>query len=84
LPTELKKIINILTDKKYNAPHYSHFDIQICEQVLHYSFITSVKYENSSVNVTENLVGDNFEKGLYTVNIFDKNELVSTSNFSLK
>jgi hypothetical protein len=54
------------------------------EQVLHYSFITSVKYENSSVKVTENLAGDNFEKGLYTVNIFDKNELLSSTNFSLK
>lgn len=66
---------NVLGDKQ---------TVYFGEQVLNYSFITTVKYENSSVKVTENLPGESFEKGLYTVNIFDKNELVSSTNFSLK
>ncbi len=51
---------------------------------LTYSFETTVKYENKSVNVTQDLPGQNFEKGTYFVNVFDKGELVSKSSFSLR
>ncbi len=51
---------------------------------LSYSFETTVKYENKSVNVTQDLPGQNFEKGTYFVNVFDKGELVSKSSFSLR
>jgi len=54
------------------------------ENSLTYSFATNVKYENKSVEVSQDLPGNNFEKGLYFVNVFDKGELVSKSSFSLK
>lgn len=54
------------------------------DQTLTYSFTTTVKYENKSVNVSENLPGKDFAKGTYFVNVFDKGELVSKSSFSLK
>ncbi len=54
------------------------------ENSLTYSFATTVKYENKSVNVSQDLPGKNFEKGTYFVNVFDQGELVSKSSFSLK
>lgn len=54
------------------------------ENSLTYSFETTVKYENKSVNVSQDLPGQNFEKGTYFVNVFDKGELVSKSSFSLR
>lgn len=51
---------------------------------LSYSFISSVKYENKTVRVSQDLSGKDFAKGLYSVNVFDKDELVSSSNFTLK
>jgi len=54
------------------------------DKSLTYSFVTSVKYENKTVQVTENLPGKDFEKGTYFVNVFDKSELVSKTSFTLK
>jgi len=54
------------------------------DQVLTYSFIATVDYNNSTVNVAENLKGENFEKGLYRVHIFDESELVASQSFTLK
>jgi hypothetical protein len=54
------------------------------EKNLTYSFATTVKYENQTVDVTQDLRGENFEKGEYFVNIFDKDELVSKTSFVLK
>jgi hypothetical protein len=51
---------------------------------LTYSFTTNVKYENKTVDVTEDLAGSKFAKGTYTVNVFDKAELVSRTSFSLR
>lgn len=51
---------------------------------LTYSFTTTVKYENKTVNVKEQLPGKDFAKGTYFVNVFDKGELVSKSSFSLR
>lgn len=51
---------------------------------LTYSFTTTVKYENKTVDVKEQLPGKDFAKGTYFVNVFDKGELVSKSSFSLR
>jgi hypothetical protein len=54
------------------------------DKSLTYSFTTSVKYENKTVQVSQDLPGKGFEKGTYFVNVFDKAELVSKSSFILK
>lgn len=51
---------------------------------LTYSFTSTVKYENKTVQVSENLPGKDFAKGTYYVNVFDKGELVSKSSFVLR
>lgn len=66
---------NVLGEKKL---------VEFGEKSLTYSFISTVQYENSTVNVSENLPGENFEKGTYFVNIFDKAELVGKTSFTLK
>jgi cell division protein FtsB len=66
---------NVLGDKQ---------TVSFGDKSLTYSFLTSVKYENKTVQVSEDLPGKNFEKGTYFVNVFDKNELVSKTSFTLK
>jgi hypothetical protein len=66
---------NVLGDKQ---------TVNFGDKSLTYSFMTTVKYENKTVQVSEDLPGKNFEKGTYFVNVFDKNELVSKSSFTLK
>jgi hypothetical protein len=66
---------NVLGDKKTET---------FGENTLTYSFATNVKYENKTVNVSEDLRGKDFAKGTYFVNIFDKGELVSKTSFVLK
>jgi regulator of replication initiation timing len=51
---------------------------------LSYSFISRVKYENKTVQVSQDLAGKDFAKGLYTVNVFDQDQLVSSTNFTLR
>ncbi len=51
---------------------------------LTYSFVTTVPYENKSVDVCELISGSDFEKGTYFVNIFDKGTLVSKTSFDLR
>lgn len=58
--------------------------ISFGDNTLTYSFTTTVKYENKTVEVSEQLPGKDFAKGTYFVNVFDKGELVSKSSFSLK
>lgn len=58
--------------------------ISFGETSLTYSFTTTVKYENKTVEVSEQLPGRDFAKGTYFVNVFDKAELVSKSSFSLR
>jgi DNA repair exonuclease SbcCD ATPase subunit len=58
--------------------------ISFGETSLTYSFTTTVKYENKTVEVSEQLPGKDFTKGTYFVNVFDKGELVSKSSFSLR
>jgi len=51
---------------------------------LTYSFTTNVAYQNKTVEVSEQLPGKDFAKGTYFVNVFDKDELVSKSSFTLR
>lgn len=58
--------------------------ISFGDKTLTYSFTSTVKYENKTVEVTQDLPGKSFEKGTYFVNVFDKGDLVSKSSFTLK
>lgn len=58
--------------------------VVFANQTLSYSFISTVKFENKTVQVQQDLSGKNFEKGTYFVNVFDKNELVSKTSFTLR
>lgn len=52
---------------------------------LPYSFQKTIKYENKTVQVQEDLSVKNISSGTYFVNVFDKKgELVSKSSFQLK
>jgi hypothetical protein len=66
---------NVLGDKKTET---------FGDKSLSYSFATNVKYENKTVNVSEDLPGKDFAKGTYFINVFDKDELVSKTSFTLK
>ena len=66
---------NVLGDKKTET---------FGDMSLTYSFITSVPYENKSVDVCEMIADSEKEKGTYFVNIFDKGTLVSKTSFDLK
>jgi cell division protein FtsB len=66
---------NVLGDKKTES---------FGEKSLTYSFATTVKYENKTVNVSQDLPGKDFAKGTYFINVFDKDELVSKTSFTLK
>jgi myosin heavy subunit len=54
------------------------------DKSLTYSFIANVKYENKTVEVSQDLKGKDFAKGAYFVNVFDKDELISKTSFTLK
>ncbi|GGD10432.1 chromosome partitioning protein ParA [Hyunsoonleella pacifica] len=57
------------------------------DKTLNYSTVSKFNYENSNLNVCEFVTssnGNDFEKGRYVVNVFNKRDLVSTSEFTLK
>lgn len=60
--------------------------IQFGENVLNYSLISKFNYESDNLDICDFVEarGDGFEKGRYIVNVFDQNNLVSTSQFTLK
>lgn len=66
---------NVLGDKK---------SITFNEKLLTYSFISKVKYNNNTVDVYEELSGNDFAKGKYYINIFSKGDLVANSTFELR
>ena len=66
---------NILGDKK--TENFS-------DKSLTYSFVSAVKYENKTVQVSKDLPVQDIAEGLYVVNIFDKAELVSKTTFTLR
>tara|TARA_R110000751_G_scaffold2470_4_gene13275 strand:- start:96655 stop:97539 length:885 start_codon:yes stop_codon:yes gene_type:complete len=61
--------------------------IKFGEQTLNYSIISKFNYENGNLDICEFIVNstdDDFEKGRYQVNVFNSNELVSSSEFTLR
>ncbi len=61
--------------------------IKFGEQILNYSIISKFNYENGNLDICEfitNNTDDDFEKGRYQINVFNSNELVSSSEFTLK
>jgi len=66
---------NVLGDKKTES---------FGEKTLTYSFEKTVKYENKTVQVSQDLPVKDIEGGTYFVNIFDKGELVSKTSFTLR
>ena len=60
--------------------------IQFDDQVLNYSLISRFNYDKRNLNVCEYISKgeDKFEKGRYTVNVFNEQQLISTSEFELK
>jgi regulator of replication initiation timing len=59
--------------------------IQFGDQVLNYSLISKFNYENRNLNICEFVApNEDFEKGRYIVNVFNKKELISTTEFTLK
>jgi len=61
--------------------------VEFEEQTLNYSLISRFNYENTNLNICEFVAPkdeENFEKGRYVVNVFNENELISTSEFTLK
>lgn len=66
---------NVLGDKKTEI---------FGEKSLTYSFTKTVKYENKTVKVEQDLPVKDIEGGTYFVNIFDKGELVSKTSFTLR
>lgn len=62
-------------------------EIQFEEKVLNYSLISKFNYESKNLDICEfiDARGDaKFVKGRYVVNVFDENNLVSTSEFTLQ
>ena len=55
------------------------------EQILNYSVISKFNYENRNLNICEFVTtgAKEFEKGRYIVNVFNKKDLVSSSEFTL-
>lgn len=54
------------------------------DYTLTYSFITRPTFQGKTVEVSEMLPGKDFVKGTYFVNVFDKDQLVANSSFTLK
>jgi predicted nuclease with TOPRIM domain len=66
---------NVLGDKKTES---------FGDKTLTYSFEKTIKYENKTVQVSQDLPVKDIEGGTFFVNIFDKGELVSKTSFTLR
>ncbi|MFD1613924.1 chromosome partitioning protein ParA [Gelatiniphilus marinus] len=65
----------------------SNEQVQFGDKTLNYSIISKFNYENGSLNICEFVASkgkEKFEKGRYTVNVFNEKDLVSSSEFTLK
>jgi len=54
------------------------------DQTLTYSFITTAAYQNKTMDVSQVVKGEDFAKGLYTINVFDRGVSVANSTFTLR
>ena len=51
---------------------------------LTYSFKKSFDYNNESTTITQEFLQEDFQKGVYFINIFDRDDLVGKTSFTLK
>ncbi|HCQ12387.1 hypothetical protein [Flavobacterium sp.] len=51
---------------------------------LTYSFKKSFDYNNETTTITQEFLQDEFQKGVYFINIFDRDDLVGKTSFTLK
>lgn len=59
--------------------------IQFGETVLNYSIVSKFNYENRNLNICEFVSPrGEFAEGRYTVNVFNKKELISSTEFTLE
>ena len=59
--------------------------VQYDETILNYSLVSKFNYENKNLDICEFVApNDDFTAGRYVVNVFNENELVSSSEFTLK
>lgn len=80
-----KYYIQVIDSKNNVLGEKQTIPMGVEDESLTYSFISTVKYENKSVQVNEELPGENFQPGTYFVNVFSpKGENVSKTSFVLK
>ena len=66
---------NVLGEKK---------SITFDGKLLYYSYLATIKFDNNTIENTQTINGKDFMKGNYKINIFDKNNIIITSTFTLK
>lgn len=64
----------------------SNTPIQFEDDILKYSYVSAFTYDNQLLDVCDFVSAEegDYEKGAYTVNVFDQNKLISSSTFTLK
>ena len=64
----------------------SNTPVQFDDNILKYSYVSAFSYENEFLDVCDFVTNEEevFEKGLYTVNVFDQDVLISNTTFTLK
>lgn len=98
--TDALKVSFNIAENKVSKPVYKDFYVQIIDpennilgekkstnfdgKSLEYSFLTSIRYVNKQIEVSEFLNGKDFVKGTYVLNVYDKNEIVSNATLILK
>jgi hypothetical protein len=54
------------------------------DKSITYSLSKTIQYDNQWTQITQELVADEFEKGIYTVNVYERSRLVGKTTFTLK
>jgi len=54
------------------------------DRSITYSISKAIQYENKFVPITQELIAEAFEKGTYTVNVYERSRLVAKTTFTLK
>jgi len=54
------------------------------DKTLTYSTQKDIVYDNENIQIEYDLTADSFEKGTYSVNIFDRSKLVAKTSFTLR
>ncbi len=54
------------------------------DKSITYSLSKSIQYQNQQVQILQELIAEDFEKGTYTINVYDRSRLVAKTTFTLK